>query len=129
MGTKTEIQKLVLQLAREGKSVVFISSEVEEMLRTYAQRRAYLIQELSKIEGLSFCVPRGAFYMFINISSTGMTAEQFAMDLLEKERVVLVPGEAFGEEGKKYVRLSFATSMQTIQEGVRRLARYMSSRI
>ena len=100
---------------------------MEEMLRTYAQRRAYLIQELSKIEGLSFCVPKGAFYMFINISATGMTAEQFAMDLLAKERVVLVPGEAFGDEGKKYVRLSFATSMETIQEGVRRLARYMSN--
>ena len=58
-----------------------------------------------------------------------MTVSAFAEDLLKKQRVVMVPGEAFGENGKNYVRISFATSMETIQEGIKRLAVYMQTHI
>ena len=58
-----------------------------------------------------------------------MTASAFAEDLLKKQHVVMVPGEVFGENGKNYVRISFATSMETIQEGIKRLAVYMQTHI
>ena len=98
-----------------------------EMLRAYATRRTILLEELSKIPGLSASAPQGTFYLFVDIRATGMDAERFAMDLLEKERVIVVPGEAFGESGRHYVRLSFAVSLETIREGARRIARYMQS--
>ena len=98
---------------------------VEEMVATYARRRDYLVSQLKEIPGLRFCVPQGTFYLFLDVSATGMDAEAFAKDLLQKQRVIVVPGEAFGENGKHYVRISFATSMETIREGVRRLRVYM----
>lgn len=98
-----------------------------EMLRAYAARRTVLLEELSKIPGLTASAPQGTFYLFVDVRATGMDAERFAMDLLEKERVIVVPGEAFGESGRHYVRLSFAVSLETIREGMRRIARYMQS--
>lgn len=98
---------------------------VEDMVATYARRRDYLVTHLKDVPGLRFCIPQGTFYLFLDVSATGMDAEAFAKDLLQKQRVIVVPGEAFGENGKHYVRISFATSMETIQEGVRRLRVYM----
>ena len=103
------------------------SRPVEDMVTTYAQRRDYLVSHLKDIPGLTFCIPQGTFYLFLDVSATGMVAEEFAKDLLQKQRVIVVPGEAFGENGKNYVRISFATSMETIQEGVRRLSAYMEA--
>lgn len=105
------------------------SKPVAEMVATYTQRRDYLVSQLKQIPGLRFCVPQGTFYLFLDISETGMNAEEFAKDLLQKQRVIMVPGEAFGENGKNYVRISFATSMETIQEGIKRLAAYMQTHI
>ena len=100
---------------------------VAEMLETYSQRRSYILDAFSRINGLTCFAPQGAFYAFVDISATGMDAEAFAKDLLQKVRVIVVPGEAFGESGKRYVRLSFATSMENIREGTRRMAEYMKS--
>lgn len=100
---------------------------VAEMLETYRQRRAYILDAFSKINGLTCFAPQGAFYAFVDISAAGMDAETFARDLLQKVRVIVVPGEAFGESGKRYVRLSFATSMENIREGTRRIAQYMKT--
>lgn len=100
---------------------------VAEMLETYSQRRAYILDAFSKINGLTCFAPQGAFYAFVDISAAGMDAETFARDLLQKGRVIVVPGEAFGESGKRYVRLSFATSMENIREGTRRIAQYMKT--
>ena len=100
---------------------------VAEMLETYSQRRAYILDAFSKINGLTCFAPQGAFYAFVDISAAGMDAETFARDLLQKVRVIVVPGEAFGESGKRYVRLSFATSMENIREGTRRIAQDMKT--
>ena len=100
---------------------------VAEMLETYSQRRAYILDAFSKINGLTCFAPQGAFYAFVDISAAGMDAETFARDLLQKVRVIVVPGEAFGESGKRYVRLSFVTSMENIREGTRRIAQYMKT--
>lgn len=99
----------------------------KEMLQAYAARRTLLLEEFSKIPGLTVSVPQGTFYLFVDVRAAGMDAERFAMDLLEKERVIVVPGDAFGESGRHYVRLSFAVSPETIREGTRRIARYMQT--
>lgn len=98
-----------------------------EMLQAYAARRSLLLEAFSSIPGLTVSAPQGTFYLFADIRATGMDAERFAMELLEKERVIVVPGEAFGESGRHYVRLSFAVSPETIREGTRRIAQYMQS--
>ena len=115
--------------ARYGALAALTGSQapVAEMLETYSQRRAYILDAFSKINGLTCFAPQGAFYAFVDISAAGMDAETFARDLLQKVRVIVVPGEAFGESGKRYVRLSFATSMENIREGTRRIAQYMKT--
>ena len=86
------------------------------------------MEEFAKVPGLTCFAPQGAFYALVDISSTGMKAQDFAMDLLEKNRVIVVPGHAFGETSDKYIRLSFATSEETIREGIRRIGEYMKNR-
>ncbi len=98
-----------------------------EMQRAYARRREIIVDGISKIRGLRCFAPRGAFYALLDISETGMRAGDFALDLLEKERVAVVPGDAFGTASSAYVRLSFATSEENIREGIRRIGRYMES--
>lgn len=100
---------------------------LHEMQRAYQRRREIIVDGFSKIAGLDCFAPQGAFYALVNISSTGMSANEFALDLLEKERVIVVPGDAFGQCSNCYVRLSFATSEENIREGLKRIGRYMAS--
>lgn len=101
---------------------------LKDMQNQYARRRKIVADGFAAIDGLSCFAPQGAFYAFVDISATGMTAKEFAMDLLEKAKVIVVPGHAFGEGSNGYVRLSFAASEETIREGIRRIAKYMRSR-
>ena len=101
---------------------------VKAMLDAYSSRRTLITEEFAKIPGLKCFAPQGAFYAFVDISETGMDARSFAVDLLEKAKVIVVPGTAFGESSSRYIRLSFATSEQTILEGTRRIREYMASR-
>lgn len=100
---------------------------VDEMVRSYASRRDLIVNGFQEIPKLVCHAPQGAFYAFVDISATGMSASEFAIDLLEKARVIVVPGTAFGEESSNYVRLSFATSEETIKEGLRRVKKYMEN--
>jgi len=102
--------------------------EVHEMRRVFAERRAYVVDGFSKIPGLKCYAPKGAFYAFIDISSTGLTSEEFAKQLLEEEQVIVVPGIAFGTYADHFIRLCFATAMDNIQEGIRRIAHFMEKR-
>ncbi|MGA9468638.1 MAG: aminotransferase class I/II-fold pyridoxal phosphate-dependent enzyme, partial [Exiguobacterium marinum] len=90
----------------------------------YRQRRNYFIQALNKA-GLPTHVPGGAFYAFPSIRHTGLTSEEFAERLLIEERVAVVPGNAFGESGEGFVRASYATSLEQLQEAIRRIERFM----
>ena len=101
---------------------------LKEMVAKYTSRRQVVVEEFAKVPGLTCFAPQGAFYALVDISSTGMKAQDFAMDLLEKNRVIVVPGHAFGESSDKYIRLSFATSEETIREGIRRIGAYMAAR-
>ena len=71
-------------------------------------------------------VPKGAFYVFPCIRSSGMTSEEFARRLLEREKVAVVPGTAFGVCGEGYVRCSYATSMKEIREALERIEEFLN---
>jgi aminotransferase len=75
--------------------------------------------------GLSCHEPRGAFYVFPSIRSTDLSSREFALKLLEEEKVAVVPGDAFGPGGEGYVRCSYATSMEQIQVAVERIERFL----
>ncbi len=102
----------------------------EEMCREYEQRRNYICRELDKIDGISCIKPEGAFYVFVNISQSGMDAKHFSDHLLDEEHVAVVPGDNFGSaEGYKYIRISYATSMDNIIEGIKRISNFCSEYI
>ncbi len=104
--------------------------EVYAMLEQYRSRRAYVVDALSEIPGVSCARPNGAFYAYPNISSTfghgGIhSAMDFARLLLSQSHVALVPGEAFGTS--EHVRLSYAASMQDLEEGIRRIRAFIDT--
>ena len=101
-------------------------NDVEKMKKEYDKRRKYLLKEFDRL-GLPCFEPRGAFYIFPNISKYGMTSEEFATDLLEKEHVVAVPGTAFGESGEGFVRISYAYSLDALKEAIKRIERFLKS--
>ena len=96
---------------------------VEEMRQAYDRRRRVIVDGL-RAAGLPTFEPEGAFYCFPDIRSTGLTSEEFAQKLLEEEHVACVPGDAFGPSGAGYVRCSYATSLEKIEEAVRRITRF-----
>lgn len=99
-------------------------SDVEEMRGEYNRRRRVMVKGLRDM-GLSCFEPLGAFYVFPNISSLGMTSEEFATRLLEEEKVAVVPGTAFGESGEGFVRCSYAYSIRNINAALERIAAFV----
>lgn len=91
-------------------------------LAEYARRRTYAWQKLNSIPGLSCVNAKGAFYLFPNISGTGLKSSEFCARLLEVEKVAAVPGIAFGADD--YIRLSYATSLSNIEKGLDRIERF-----
>ncbi|MBF0570007.1 MAG: aminotransferase class I/II-fold pyridoxal phosphate-dependent enzyme [Candidatus Omnitrophica bacterium] len=102
-------------------------AEVQAMKKEYNRRRNYIIASLNEL-GLKCHVPQGAFYAFPSIKSTGMSSMNFAKDLLEKEKVALVPGTAFSPHGEGFVRISYASSYDNLREAVTRIGRYLKGK-
>nr|WP_283244873.1 aminotransferase class I/II-fold pyridoxal phosphate-dependent enzyme [Gehongia tenuis] len=100
--------------------------DVKKMLRTYDYRRRMLLKAFREM-GLPCFEPKGAFYMFPNITSTGMDSETFCEELLRQQKVAVVPGTAFGESGEGFVRCSYATATEDIQEAIRRIGEFVKS--
>ena len=98
---------------------------VQDMLVHFDRRRLKLLEGLQAIDGISCLRAQGAFYLFPKIAELGLSSEEFSDRLLEKEKVAVVSGHAFGAEG--YVRLSYATSDDVIEKGLERLSRFSSS--
>ncbi|MFC1984010.1 aminotransferase class I/II-fold pyridoxal phosphate-dependent enzyme [Chloroflexota bacterium] len=96
-----------------------------EMVEDYNRRRLIIVKGLNDI-GLPCFEPRGAFYAFPSIKSTGMTSEEFAEKLLIEEKVAVVPGSAFGQHGEGYVRCCYATSLADIDEALSRMKRFVA---
>lgn len=99
-------------------------NEVEEMRRSYNQRRRFLMNEFKKM-GLECFEPFGAFYVFPSIKQFGMSSEQFAERLLMEEKVAIVPGTAFGECGEGFLRISYAYSIEDLKEALGRVEKFI----
>ncbi len=97
--------------------------DVERMRRSYDERRRTIVDGLQEA-GLPTFEPEGAFYAFPDITSTGLSSEDFVRKLLEEEGVACVPGSAFGPSGEGYVRCSYATSLEEIEEAIVRIKRF-----
>jgi len=95
-----------------------------EMIQQYGRRRRLIAGALNKM-GLECFEPKGAFYVFPSIKSTGLSSDQFAERLLFEEKVAVVPGNIFGQCGEGYVRCSYATSLQNIQQAMERMAGFV----
>jgi aspartate aminotransferase len=96
-----------------------------EWLGEFSKRRDYAYGRLNEMPGVSCVNAQGAFYLFPNISETGMESGEFCEKMLSEQKVAAVPGTAFGSEG--YIRLSYATSMENIEKGLDRLEGFLKS--
>jgi len=113
-------------VAQDAALVALTDAEpdVERMLAEYDRRRRMFVDGLNAV-GLETFEPRGAFYAFPRISSTGFDSETFAQRLLEEERVAVIPGSAFGPSGEGHVRACYATSYEQLQEALSRIGRFV----
>ncbi|HBC87482.1 MAG TPA: pyridoxal phosphate-dependent aminotransferase [Lentisphaeria bacterium] len=111
-------QEAAIEALRNGRP------EMERMKTEYCRRRNMIVKRLNQI-GLKCVMPKGAFYVFPNISSSGLSSKEFATRLLQEEKVAVVPGTAFGECGEGYVRCAYATSFEDIEEAMRRIEKFM----
>lgn len=99
--------------------------EVRKMVDKYNIRRRFLVSEFNRI-GLTCFNPEGAFYVFPCIKSTGLSSEEFCNRLLYEELVAAVPGNAFGESGEGYIRISYAYSLKHLMEAVKRIEKFVN---
>ena len=97
--------------------------DIEMMRKAFKERRDEAVELFNKIDGLSVLKPDGAFYLFVNIQKVSNDSLAFAQDLLAKKEVAVVPGVGFGSEG--YFRFSFATDIQSIRTGIKRIEEYV----
>ena len=95
--------------------------QVEEMIQAFANRRQLIMGLLDDIPGLTYVKPYGAFYIMVDVSGLGMTSTEFAQKLLEEKYVATVPAVGLDDKTGKFVRFSYATSEENIQEGLRRV--------
>ena len=100
--------------------------DVRMMVRSYDRRRRLMVEKLNAM-GLTCFEPRGAFYVFPSIESTGLTSEEFCTRLLKEKQVACVPGTAFGESGEGHIRCSYATSLENLAEALKRIEEFVRS--
>lgn len=112
-------QKAAIEALHRGET------EMRRMVSEYDHRRRLIVEGLNSI-GLSCFEPKGAFYAFPSIAASGLSSEEFCSRLLEEEAVAVVPGNAFGASGEGFVRCSYATSLEEIEEAVRRMERFLA---
>lgn len=109
------IPAFVLQAAAVALNDEEKYNTVEKMRAEFEERRNYFVGEINKTKHFSCKMPKGAFYIFMNIKKTGMTSEEFVDWLVENYGIVMVTGTIFGSEGEGFVRISYASSMDDIQ--------------
>ena len=99
-------------------------SEMQAMVREYNRRRRLFVTGLNEL-GLDCFEPRGAFYAFPSVQSTGMTSSQFAEGLLNQQKVAVVPGDVFGESGAGFLRCSYASSLEELKTALERMEKFL----
>ena len=101
--------------------------EIEKMRQAYLMRRNFVVKAFNEM-GLKTFTPQGAFYVFPCIKSTGMTSEEFCEELLKDQLVACVPGNAFGEAGEGYIRVSYAYSIEELKEATKKIKIFLQKR-
>ena len=114
MSAPTTSQYAAVEALRNG------DRDIEHMREEYDRRRRYLVENLNRI-GLTCFEPKGAFYVFPDIRSSGLSSDEFCERFLREQRVAVIPGSAFGPGGEGFVRACYAASMKDIAESVRRM--------
>ena len=120
MSAPTTSQYAAIEALRNG------DEDVRRMRESYDERRRFLVNALNEM-GLPCFEPKGAFYVFPNISAYGMTSEEFARRLLEQERVAVVPGTAFGECGEGFLRISYAYSIDNLKKALDKIEKFIDT--
>ena len=118
MSAPTFSQYAAIEALKNGRA------DIERMKDEYNRRRKFLVSELNSM-GMDCFNPRGAFYVFPSIKKFGLTSEEFCERLLYKEKLAVVPGDAFGESGEGYVRISYAYSMENLENALKRLEKFI----
>jgi aspartate aminotransferase len=114
-------QYAAIEALRDG------AGTTEHMVAEFARRRQQFIADLNRIPGFRCLAPDGAFYAWVNIADTGLSAEELCRILLEEAGVAAIPGAAFGDAGKDFVRFSFAASSELLKEAVQRIEKVSSA--
>ena len=120
MSAPTTSQYAAVEAMRNG------DPDIEHMREEYDRRRRYLVENLNRI-GLSCFEPKGAFYVFPDIRSTGLSSEEFCERFLMEEKVAVIPGNAFGPGGEGFVRACYAASMKDIAESIARMDNFLTN--
>ena len=122
MCAPTMAQYAAIEAMKNGRE------DVLYMKKKYKQRRNLVVSALNEMD-LTCHVPGGAFYVFPSIKKTNLTSEEFAEQLLLEEKVAVVPGNVFGDSGEGYIRCSYASSLEQLQEALRRMQRFVENKI
>jgi aminotransferase len=120
MSAPTTSQYAAIEAMRNG------DKDIAQMKEEYDARRRFLVSGFRKM-GLECFEPKGAFYMFPCIKSTGLSSEEFCERLIREERVAVIPGTAFGPGGEGFVRACYAASMEDLAEALRRIERFINN--
>jgi aminotransferase len=112
-------QEAALEAIRNGEGPML------KMREEYRQRRNFMVNALNEM-GLDCHLPRGSFYAFPSVQSTGLSSREFAAQLLQAENVAAVPGNAFGDCGEGFIRCCFAASFEKIEQAMERTARFVA---
>ncbi len=119
MASPTTAQYAAIEALKNG------DASVVEMVKEYNRRRKVMVSSFKNM-GLECFEPLGAFYVFPSIRATGYTSEQFCEQLLKEEKVLVVPGNAFGQCGEGFIRACYASSMEDILEAMKRIERFVN---
>ena len=118
MSAPTTAQYAAIEALKNG------DKDIENMRNQYNMRRRLLVGSFNKM-GLTCFDPQGAFYVFPCIKSTGLSSEEFCTRLLKAKHVAVVPGNAFGESGEGYVRVSYSYSLAHLKEALKRIEEFL----
>lgn len=118
MSAPTNSQYAAIDALKNG------DSDISKMRTDYDMRRRFTVSELRRI-GLECFEPKGAFYVFPSIQSTGLSSEEFAEKLIQSKRVAVVPGNSFGDCGEGYIRISYCYSIDNIKEAINRIEEFI----
>ena len=118
MSAPTNSQYAAIDALKNG------DNDIKKMKRDYDMRRRFTVDGFRKI-GLECFEPKGAFYVFPCIKSTGLSSEEFCEELIKAKRVAVVPGNAFGDCGEGYIRVSYCYSIENIKEAIRRIGEFV----